>query len=321
MVQALAQPTRSSMAWAASRAGWPANSSGSMTFSSAVRFGSSWNDLEQAHMIGAQPCAVLVQGEQILAGRLHAARAGTSSPASSPSKVDLPEPELPVMATALPASTVKSIPSRIDGVPPASATRLPSPFTSIELLLSMRLFFRLLYTSVLTAAAIAPGHAQTAPSAQVPRRARVLVLGDSLSAEYGIKRGTGWVPLLSERISQQYPKYKVVNASISGDTTSGGVARLPAAAPARAGRGGAGLGSNDALRGLSLTMTEQNLRNMAQAARQADADVVIVGMQIPPNGRDYAALRAAVPTWPGRKSPARPLPDGRHCDEPGHVPG
>ena len=134
----------------------------------------------------------------------------------------------------------------------------------------------------------------------------MLVLGDSLSAEYGIKRGTGWVPLLSERISQQYPKYKVVNASISGDTTSGGVARLPALlrqhAPAVV---VLELGSNDALRGLSLTMTEQNLRNMAQAARQADADVVIVGMQIPPNyGRDYTQRFAQLfPTVARTKKP------------------
>ena len=68
----------------------------------------------------------------------------------------------------------------------------------------MRLFFRLLYTSVLTAAAIAPGHAQTAPRPKVPRRA-VLVLGDSLSAEYGIKRGTGWVPLLSSGFRNNTP--------------------------------------------------------------------------------------------------------------------
>ena len=67
-------------------------------------------------------------------------------------------------------------------------------------------------------------------------------------------------------------------------------------------------------------MTEQNLRNMAQAARQADADVVIVGMQIPPNyGRDYTQ-RFAHPTV-ATKKPGSSLPDGRHCDEPGHVPG
>ncbi|MBR8655338.1 arylesterase [Achromobacter sp. Marseille-Q0513] len=174
----------------------------------------------------------------------------------------------------------------------------------------MRLFFRLLYTSVLTAAAIAPGHAQTVPTAQGSAPRAVLVLGDSLSAEYGIKRGTGWVPLLSERISQQYPKYKVVNASISGDTTSGGVARLPALlrqhAPAVV---MLELGSNDALRGLSLTMTEQNLRNMAQAARQADADVVIVGMQIPPNyGRDYTQRFAQLFPTVAKDEKARLVP-------------
>lgn len=300
------------MAWAASRAGWPANSSGSMTFSSAVRFGSSWNDwnTKPTWLARSRARPSSSRANRSWPASLTLPALGTSSPASSPSKVDLPEPELPVMATALPASTVKSIPSRIDSVPPASATRLPSPFTSIELLLSMRLFFRLLYTSVLTAAAIAPGHAQTAPSAQGSAPRAVLVLGDSLSAEYGIKRGTGWVPLLSERISQQYPKYKVVNASISGDTTSGGVARLPALlrqhAPAVV---VLELGSNDALRGLSLTMTEQNLRNMAQAARQADADVVIVGMQIPPNyGRDYTQRFAQLFPTVAKDEKARLVP-------------
>nr|WP_050784428.1 arylesterase [Achromobacter piechaudii] len=132
-------------------------------------------------------------------------------------------------------------------------------------------------------------HAQTTAPAEGSTPRTVLVVGDSLSAEYGIKRGTGWVPLLAARVSEQYPKYQVVNASISGDTTSGGVARLPALlrqhAPAVV---VLELGSNDALRGLSLTMTEQNLRAMTQAAKAADAKVVIVGMQIPPNyGRDY----------------------------------
>lgn len=143
--------------------------------------------------------------------------------------------------------------------------------------------------SVLATAAVAPAHAQTAAAAQGSSPRTVLVVGDSLSAEYGIKRGTGWVPLLSARISEQYPKFQVVNASISGDTTSGGVARLPALlrqhSPAVV---VLELGANDALRGLPLTMTEQNLRAMTQAARKADAEVLIVGMQIPPNyGRDY----------------------------------
>lgn len=156
----------------------------------------------------------------------------------------------------------------------------------------------------------APAHAQTAAPAQGSSPRTVLVVGDSLSAEYGIKRGTGWVPLLSARVSEQYPKFQVINASISGDTTSGGVARLPALlrqhAPAVV---VLELGANDALRGLPLNMTEQNLRTMAQAARKADADVLIVGMQIPPNyGRDYAQRFAAVFNKVAKDENARLVP-------------
>jgi len=139
-------------------------------------------------------------------------------------------------------------------------------------------------------------HAQTAVPPAGSAARTLLVVGDSLSAEYGLARGTGWVPLLARRMSEQYPNYQVVNASISGDTTSGGVARLPALLqrhqPAIV---VLELGSNDALRGLSLQMTEQNLRDMAQRSRQAGARVLIVGMQIPPNyGRDYTQRFAAV---------------------------
>ncbi|WP_313700659.1 arylesterase [Achromobacter sp.] len=174
----------------------------------------------------------------------------------------------------------------------------------------MRLFSRLLLVTAFATAAVAPAHAQTAAAAQGSTPRTVLVVGDSLSAEYGIKRGTGWVPLLSARISEQYPKFQVVNASISGDTTSGGVARLPALlrqhAPAVV---VLELGANDALRGLPLNMTEQNLRTMAQAARKADADVLIVGMQIPPNyGRDYAERFAAVFSNVAKNENARLVP-------------
>ncbi|MGB3817538.1 MAG: arylesterase [Achromobacter pulmonis] len=171
---------------------------------------------------------------------------------------------------------------------------------------------RLLLIPALAAAGLmAPAHAQTTATAQGSAQPRtVLVVGDSLAAEYGIKRGTGWVPLLAERLTEQYPKYKVVNASISGDTTSGGVARLPALLrqhmPAVV---LLELGSNDALRGLPLTMTEQNLRTMAQAARKADAEVVIVGMQIPPNyGRDYTQRFAQVFPTVAKDENARLVP-------------
>ena len=149
----------------------------------------------------------------------------------------------------------------------------------------------------MSAAFAAPAvHAQTPAPAPGSAPRTLLVVGDSLSAEYGLARGTGWVPLLARRLSEQYPDYQVINASISGDTTSGGVSRLPALLqrhhPAIV---VLELGPNDALRGLSLKMTEQNLRDMASQARQAGARVLIVGMQIPPNyGRDYAQRFAAV---------------------------
>lgn len=118
----------------------------------------------------------------------------------------------------------------------------------------------------------------------------ILVVGDSLSAEYGLKRGSGWVALLEQRLAREKIGAKVVNASISGDTTSGGRARLPALlrqhTPTHV---VIELGGNDALRGLPLAMTEENLSQMTQAAQKAGARVLLVGMQVPPNyGADYA---------------------------------
>jgi acyl-CoA thioesterase-1 len=131
------------------------------------------------------------------------------------------------------------------------------------------------------AAAGSPATATGAP--------RLLVVGDSLSAEYGIARGTGWVPLLQERLRKMGYPYQVVNASISGDTTSGGVSRLgglltqhkPAVVVVE-------LGANDALRGLALSMTERNLDKLVADSKQAGAKVLVAGIRIPPNyGRDY----------------------------------
>jgi acyl-CoA thioesterase-1 len=118
----------------------------------------------------------------------------------------------------------------------------------------------------------------------------ILVVGDSLSAEYGLKRGTGWVALLDKRLAQTKVPARVVNASISGDTTSGGRSRLPALlAQYKPTIVVIELGGNDALRGLPLKMTQDNLTQMAQAAQKAGARVLLVGMQVPPNyGTDYA---------------------------------
>jgi acyl-CoA thioesterase-1 len=140
----------------------------------------------------------------------------------------------------------------------------------------------------------------------------VLVVGDSLSAEYGLRRGTGWVALLAEQLKRSPSSAKVptqapvqvpvqvVNASISGDTTSGGRARLPGLLKQHQPTVLViELGGNDALRGLPMSMTEQNLRAMAQAGQQAGAKVLLVGMQVPPNygaayTRDFEAVFAKV---------------------------
>lgn len=126
--------------------------------------------------------------------------------------------------------------------------------------------------------------------------ATILVVGDSLSAEYGIARGSGWVALLEQRLAAQKIAARVVNASVSGDTTAGGRSRLPALlAVHRPTHVVIELGGNDALRGLPLASTRANLTEMARAARTAGARVLLVGMQVPPNyGRRYADDFAAL---------------------------
>jgi acyl-CoA thioesterase-1 len=118
----------------------------------------------------------------------------------------------------------------------------------------------------------------------------ILVVGDSLSAEYGLARGTGWVALLEQRLAREKVAARVVNASVSGDTTSGGRSRLPALlAQHKPTHVVIELGGNDALRGLPLAMTRDNLTTMTRAAKAAGARVLLVGMQVPPNyGRQYA---------------------------------
>ena len=148
--------------------------------------------------------------------------------------------------------------------------------------------------SLLLAAFGAAGPLRAAP----PRT--LLVVGDSLSAEYGLPRGTGWVALLERRVAQERLPWRVVNASVSGDTTSGGRARLPALLKAhRPAVVVIELGGNDALRGLPLASTEDNLLTMTRAAKAAGARVLLVGMQMPPNygadyGRRFASLFEAV---------------------------
>jgi acyl-CoA thioesterase I len=124
----------------------------------------------------------------------------------------------------------------------------------------------------------------------------ILVVGDSLSAEYGIARGSGWVALLQQRMDQERRGVQVVNASISGDTTAGGRSRLNALLQQhKPTHVIIELGANDALRGLPITSTRENLTAMTRAAQATGAHVLLVGMQVPPNyGKAYTESFAGV---------------------------
>ena len=131
-----------------------------------------------------------------------------------------------------------------------------------------------------------PAFAQ-ATTSKAPRT--VLVMGDSLSAAYGLSTSQGWVALTADRINKTQPGWRVVNASISGETTAGGAGRIagelkrhrPAVVVIE-------LGANDGLRGLPLAQTRANLEKMVKASQAAGAKVLLVGMRMPPNyGRDY----------------------------------
>ena len=135
-------------------------------------------------------------------------------------------------------------------------------------------------------------------SAAATPQQSILVFGDSLSAAYGIAQARGWVALLAERVKREQPDYSVVNASISGETTSGGAARIarslqqhrPAVVVLE-------LGANDGLRGLPVEQMKKNLGTMIEQSQKAGARVVLVGMKLPPNyGPQYTqAFEAAYP--------------------------
>jgi len=112
----------------------------------------------------------------------------------------------------------------------------------------------------------------------------ILVLGDSLSAGYGIKPAQGWVALLEQRLHDQGYGYRVVNASVSGETSGGGLQRLPRALelhqPAVV---VVELGSNDGLRGLSVPLIRDNVTRIVADSKKAGAQVLLVGMMLPPN--------------------------------------
>lgn len=112
----------------------------------------------------------------------------------------------------------------------------------------------------------------------------ILVLGDSLSASYGLKQSSGWVSLLQQRLAAQKSSYQVINASISGETTSGGLYRIGALLASHQPRVVIlALGANDGLRGLSLDASKSNLDAIIKRAKESRAQVLLIGMRLPPN--------------------------------------
>jgi len=129
------------------------------------------------------------------------------------------------------------------------------------------------------------------PGAANAKTAQILIVGDSLSAGYGLSSGQGWVDLLTKKLAREKIAAEVINASISGDTTAGGVARLPALlAKHKPTHVVIELGGNDGLRGSPVAAARGNLLKMAELAKAAGARVLIIGMQMPPNfGPSYTA--------------------------------
>ncbi|MBG6287644.1 MULTISPECIES: arylesterase [Pseudomonas] len=124
----------------------------------------------------------------------------------------------------------------------------------------------------------------------------LLVVGDSISAGLGLDTSLGWVSLLDKRLKEQGFDYQVVNASISGDTTAGGLARLPALLSEQKPKLVViELGGNDGLRGMAPAQLQQNLASMVDQSRQAGAKVILLGMRLPPNyGQRYTDAFAKV---------------------------
>src|SRR5687768_6954014 len=260
------------------------SSSGSITFSSAVREASSWNDWNTKPTFIARRRARASSSSEVSAApsSVTSPLLGVSRPARIASSVDLPEPLAPTTATASPRVTSRSISRKITRSLAPLFTVLPMPRAVSTLLL----FIVLPLWVVLLLPAFA------APAAEKS----ILVLGDSLSAAYGIARERGWVALLEERLKRERLDYSVVNASISGDTSGGGRARLkPLLERHRPAVVIVELGGNDGLRGLPVTQMRTSLGAIIRESQSAGARVLLVGVKLPPNyGEVYtSAFEAA----------------------------
>src|SRR5579872_3488577 len=252
-----------------------------MTFSSAVSAGMRWKDWKTNPTRCARSRARPSSSSRVKSCPSSRTRplVGRSSPASSASSVDFPAPEGPTMATDSPDAMSIDTSCTIVSGPSGLATCLVR-FSALRTLL--RIF---------SACTLGISFWVIALQNAAASDRTILVFGDSLSAAYGLKAEQGWVALLDRRLHSQGYGYEVVNASVSGETTSGGVQRLPRALELhRPQIVVLELGANDALRGLPLATTRDNLSKLVELATHAGARVLLVGMRIPPNyGPRYTA--------------------------------
>jgi acyl-CoA thioesterase-1 len=191
----------------------------------------------------------------------------------------LPAPEAPTIATDSPDAMSNDTSCTIVSEPSGLLTRLVR-FSALRTL-----------SRIIGACALSIGFWVIALQDAAAADRTILVFGDSLSAAYGLRPEQGWVALLDKRLRTQGYGYTVVNASVSGETTSGGLQRLPRALELNKPQILIlELGSNDALRGLPLGNAKDNLSKMVELGEKAGAKVLLVGMRIPPNyGPKYTA--------------------------------
>jgi len=162
-------------------------------------------------------------------------------------------------------------------------------------LLRLRHFNRLVVGLLATGISLCMVNAHANENLAAQTEKKVLIVGDSLSAEYGLTRGTGWVQHMSQQAKSESMSVHWVNASISGDTTSGGVTRLPSLLKLHQPHIVViELGGNDALRGLDMNLTQSNLMRMIKTSQTAGAKVLVIAMQVPPNyGANYLKQMSA----------------------------
>jgi len=202
---------------------------------------------------------------------------GKSRPAMIANKVVFPEPDGPTIEVTSPVLIVRFTSLSIVNTPSGLLTSLVMFWTSkIDSFTKRSWFFVAILLTVIATA--------TSASEAISTNKKILVLGDSLSAGLGVDYQQSWPLLLQKRLGQSKYNYSVINAGISGDTTSGGVSRLPKLIKLYQPEILIlELGGNDGLRGTSLKAIEKNLRHMIFLAQRSDITVLLIGVQLPPN--------------------------------------